>query len=258
MNAYLFDSIYPYLPSIQLARWHADLAKLDRISSQSNTFSERLLDNIVFHAQALFPQLRDPRVSIEEHQRQLQEANAEKSMSEDELNEKYNNLAEELSKELDNMNQEEHEAMIEYTPKYLDINIGIDFKKTCIEHLAPLLSALTPNKSLLEDGVLAYHSTKSGSEYYPLFTAWTELKMVYEGEPPYRLQFSDTFIDQMHEISPDFDPITAALGKSPQLSSQKYKLVTKALAAARKKIPHIVTEKTYKALSDFATANKNT
>lgn len=246
MDSYLYGTLYTYLPATQLAIWQACLSKLNRYSEN---VPNQLIQAASFNARALFPNIKDPAMSDIEFLQVRKREHMIESLSKEEQEELFNKEAEELSTHLNSLSYKEISATF-YTEQKPLPNAAIDkFIEDSNKAIEPLLKALVPKESFLEDIIIAYHKHKSNHYFYPLLIAWRELRILHEGCPPYKIKFSQTFIDQMTNIDPSFDPIMASIAtESAQITARSTKRIAAGLNVARKQLPELVTPEIYQAL----------
>jgi len=245
MEKYLYGTLYAYLPATQLASWHAYMARMHRYS---HYVPNSLLQAAAFNARALFPDIVDPTMTEEEFSAMREREKMVESLNEADKEELFNKESEELRDELDALSDKEKWEMFESKPPAIPTEKVTAFINDSNNALKPLLKALAPGESFLEDVVIAYHKNPS-SNFYPLFTAWRELRILHEGCPPYKIQFSQTFIEQMSNIDPSFDPIMATIATgTTKLTQRSEKIITAGLNSSKHKLPEIVTPAIYAAL----------
>jgi len=199
--SYLFDCFLPYRDALHLERWVSSLFKLQELLEANIPIQENYVYGAHHTAHCFFPDLRSPYYSEEEWKDVRKKELEFAAMTEEEKNQKIEEDSERIREQV-----ESGEIDIwDDTPQYVDRNEVQKFVNQCIELLkTKFLKALNPKVSYIEKLLKeAINYLENFSHNDPqerrktrkglraTLHLWDVAKTYNEGEPPYRIVFSE-------------------------------------------------------------------
>lgn len=205
---YVFESFLPYRGSLFLARWVQGLIVLQRALDRGGPIAENFCWGAGMAARHLAPQIRIAGQSEEEFLETAKREERDAGLSSEELRDRLEGEAESLR---DKINSGEIDIWDD-TPVWVSRGEVEDFITRSLDFLeSKICPACNGATSFLERliplAVDGLRRKEVNREIYAALLLWDYARMHYEGEPPYRIVFSEQVAD--------------VLGIDPQLESVK-------------------------------------
>lgn len=205
---YVFESFLPYRGSLFLARWVQGLIVLQRAIDRGGPIAENFCWGAGMAARHLAPQIRIAGQSEEEFLETAEREERDAGLSAEELLGRLEVEAEGLRDKIDSGEID----IWDDTPVWVSRGEVEDFITRSLDFLeAKICPACNGSTSLLERliplAVSGLRRKEVNRQIYAILLMWDYARMHYEGEPPYRIVFSEQVAD--------------VLGIDPQLESAK-------------------------------------
>jgi hypothetical protein len=237
----LYDSFLPYRDALHLSRWVRGLTQIKTHLHNKAPIPERLGYWCGHSARALHPNLKPPNYSEEEFQTLLSQEEKRKTMTEEEKKEELEELSAEIQKKIESGELD----LWEDTAKILlDPHECEQFLTESLQWISTKISpACNPTAStfegIIKETVEFLNSTnfnpQEGKGFQRILYLWEEGKIRYEGEPPYKIVFSDQVAETLG-IDAELESIK--LQKLRPLNLKEKKKIHSAAKTAAKSLPH--------------------
>lgn len=238
---YAFESLFPYLESVQICRGVSGWLRIkDIIGRGSSSVPLRLYSRTYFNLHAIFPQLSDPadgsRDLREKLSRQLYHHTPAIAGTRDK---------ECTSRLVDSLSAAEWRELT--SARKIDNKTAFTFIESARSGLSKLIRAVKPGSSLLEDLLLEAMVTRKSKQVARFLEAWETAKMCYEGVPPYQVRLTEVVLRTLQSLDPGYH-LTGPQGQFPQLSPAHSKWVTHCIDSGSQHLPKVFTSETCRTL----------
>jgi hypothetical protein len=205
---YTFGSFLEYRDALHLARWVQGLLTLNKLLSRGGPISENICWGVGSSARHIAPQIRPAGQSELDFKQTVREEERRRGMSKKDLEESLEQEARDLRAKIDSGEID----IWDDSPVWVDRQEVIDFVSRSLDFLDSKIKVACNEKTslvekLIKEGIETARNGEYDSELYATLILWDYARMYHEGEPPYKVVFSEQ--------------VATALGIDPTLESIK-------------------------------------
>jgi len=227
---YCYESFLPYRHALFLERSIAGILRVENAKLKGcRSVYEGILDALGFSARVVFEDLRPFGMGENEFQEMRKKEESRKNMTEDERLEEIESEAESLRELIDSGEID----IWDDAYKFAEIGEALTYSRSVYQAIdSKIVPHLKPGDALFDKLVVeSMDAIKAGDghgmkTFRAALTAWDYGRMHHEGEPPFKIRFSQQVAD---ELGIDAELESARMGHMGQVSSEDLRRISAAL-----------------------------